>query len=62
MEVHLICLIFCSMLFVQELKIFVGMLPKNVSEGEVSSLFSQYGTLKDLKILRGSQQTSKGAL
>ncbi|XP_071720488.1 RNA-binding protein BRN1-like isoform X2 [Rutidosis leptorrhynchoides] len=43
-----------------EHKIFIGMLPKNVSEGEVSSLFSQYGTLKDLQILRGSQQTSKG--
>ncbi|KAI3526812.1 hypothetical protein L1887_06075 [Cichorium endivia] len=43
-----------------EHKIFIGMLPKNVSEGEVSALFSQYGTLKDLQILRGSQQTSKG--
>ena len=37
------------------------MLPKNVSEAEVSELFSQYGTIKDLQILRGSQQTSKGA-
>ncbi|KAI3693506.1 hypothetical protein L1987_76449 [Smallanthus sonchifolius] len=36
------------------------MLPKNVSEGEVTTLLSQYGTLKDLQILRGaSQQTSK---
>ncbi|KAI3741832.1 hypothetical protein L1987_59510 [Smallanthus sonchifolius] len=43
-----------------EHKIFIGMLPKNVSEGEVSTLFSEYGTLKDLQILRGSQQTSKG--
>lgn len=43
-----------------EHKIFIGMLPKNVSEAEVSELFSQYGTLKDLQILRGSQQTSKG--
>ncbi|KAI3829608.1 hypothetical protein L1987_03735 [Smallanthus sonchifolius] len=43
-----------------EHKLFVGMLPKNVSEGEVSALFSQYGTLKDVLILRGSQQTSKG--
>ncbi|CAI9297200.1 unnamed protein product [Lactuca saligna] len=43
-----------------EHKLFIGMLPKNVSEGEVSELFSQYGTLKDLQILRGSQQTSKG--
>ncbi|KAL4572088.1 hypothetical protein LXL04_018857 [Taraxacum kok-saghyz] len=43
-----------------EHKLFIGMLPKNISEGEVSELFSQYGTLKDLQILRGSQQTSKG--
>ncbi|ONH93768.1 hypothetical protein PRUPE_8G251600 [Prunus persica] len=43
-----------------EHKLFVGMLPKNVSEVEVSTLFSKYGTVKDLQILRGSQQTSKG--
>ncbi|GJZ06201.1 RNA-binding protein BRN1 isoform X1 [Tanacetum coccineum] len=43
-----------------EHKVFIGMLPKNVSEGEVTSLFSKYGTLKDLQVLRGSQQTSKG--
>ncbi|KAK9281471.1 hypothetical protein L1049_004374 [Liquidambar formosana] len=43
-----------------EHKLFVGMLPKNVSESEVSDLFSKYGTIKDLQILRGSQQTSKG--
>jgi CUG-BP- and ETR3-like factor len=38
------------------------MLPKNVSETEVQSLFSEYGTIKDLQILRGSLQTSKGCL
>ncbi|KAK6120102.1 hypothetical protein DH2020_046138 [Rehmannia glutinosa] len=43
-----------------EHKLFVGMLPKNVSDAEVSDLFSEYGTIKDLQILRGSQQTSKG--
>ncbi|XP_059625769.1 RNA-binding protein BRN1 [Cornus florida] len=43
-----------------EHKVFVGMLPKNVSDAEVSALFSQYGTITDLQILRGSQQTSKG--
>jgi len=36
------------------------MLPKNISEDEVSDLFSKYGKIKDLQILRGSQQTSKG--
>lgn len=44
-----------------EHKLFIGMLPKNVSEVEVSALFSKYGTINDLQILRGSQQTSKGA-
>lgn len=43
-----------------EHKLFIGMLPKNVSEAEVSALFSNYGNVKDLQILRGSQQTSKG--
>ena len=38
------------------------MLPKNVSEAEVSDLFSKFGTIKDLQILRGSQQTSKGMM
>ncbi|KAG5410642.1 hypothetical protein IGI04_006961 [Brassica rapa subsp. trilocularis] len=43
-----------------EHKLFVGMLPKNVSEAELLSLFSKHGTIKDLQILRGAQQTSKG--
>ncbi|KAJ6821936.1 RNA-binding protein BRN1-like [Iris pallida] len=43
-----------------EHKLFIGMLPKNVSDAEVSSLFSKYGNIKDLQILRGSQHTSKG--
>lgn len=43
-----------------EHKLFVGMLPKTVSDAEVSGLFSEYGTIKDLQILRGSPQTSKG--
>ncbi|KAL3644828.1 condensin subunit [Castilleja foliolosa] len=43
-----------------EHKLFVGMLPKHVSEAEVSVLFSEYGTIKDLQLLRGYQQTSKG--
>ncbi|XP_051118876.1 RNA-binding protein BRN1-like isoform X2 [Andrographis paniculata] len=43
-----------------EHKLFVGMLPKNVSDDEVSTIFSEYGTITDLQILRGSPQTSKG--
>ncbi|PIN26061.1 RNA-binding protein CUGBP1/BRUNO (RRM superfamily) [Handroanthus impetiginosus] len=43
-----------------EHKLFVGMLPKNVSESGLSALFSEYGTIIDLQLLRGSQQSSKG--
>ncbi|KAG1371189.1 putative RNA-binding protein BRN1 [Cocos nucifera] len=42
-----------------EHKLFIGMLPKNATEAEVSVLFSKYGNIKDLQILRGPQQTSK---
>jgi len=42
-----------------EHKLFVGMLPKNVTDAEMTDLFSKYGNIKDLQILRGSQQTSK---
>ncbi|CAM8988251.1 unnamed protein product [Rhodiola kirilowii] len=43
-----------------EHKLFIGMLPKNITEAEVYDLFSIYGTINDLQILRGSQQTSRG--
>ncbi|KAI4326477.1 hypothetical protein MLD38_031789 [Melastoma candidum] len=43
-----------------EHKLFVGMLPKNVTEDEVSKVFSEYGNIKDMHILRVSQKTSKG--
>ncbi|KAJ8472003.1 hypothetical protein OPV22_026346 [Ensete ventricosum] len=42
-----------------EHKLFIGMLPKNISDTEVAVLFSKYGTITDLLILRGSQQISK---
>jgi CUG-BP- and ETR3-like factor len=36
------------------------MLPKNVTDTELADLFSKYGNINDLQILRGSQHTSKG--
>jgi len=36
------------------------MLPKTITDDEVTAVFSNYGTIKELQILRGSQQTSKG--
>lgn len=42
-----------------EHKLFIGMLPKTVTDAEVNAVFANYGTIKELQILRGSQQTSK---
>lgn len=42
-----------------EHKLFVGMLPRSVKEPEVSALFSKYGNIRELKLLRSLQQTSK---
>jgi RNA recognition motif-containing protein len=58
LEFSLICVI----LLLSEHKLFVGMLPKNVTHAEMTDLFSKYGNIKDLQILRGSQQTSKGKI
>ncbi|XP_052161074.1 RNA-binding protein BRN1-like isoform X2 [Oryza glaberrima] len=42
-----------------EQKLFIGMLPRDVKENEVSALFSQYGNIRQLKILRSPQKTRK---
>uniref|UniRef100_A0A0E0LPF6 RRM domain-containing protein n=1 Tax=Oryza punctata TaxID=4537 RepID=A0A0E0LPF6_ORYPU len=42
-----------------EQKLFIGMLPRDVKENEVSALFSQYGNIRQLKLLRSPQKTSK---
>ncbi|KAF0907403.1 hypothetical protein E2562_015892 [Oryza meyeriana var. granulata] len=41
-----------------EQKVFVGMLPRNVKEKEISALFSQYGNIIQLKLLRSPQKTT----
>ncbi|KAF2924338.1 RNA-binding protein BRN1 isoform X4 [Oryza sativa Japonica Group] len=42
-----------------EQKLFIGMLPRDVKENEVSALFSQYGNIRQLKVLRSPQKTRK---
>eukprot|EP00252_Welwitschia_mirabilis_P008586 TRINITY_DN2053_c0_g1_i4.p1 TRINITY_DN2053_c0_g1~~TRINITY_DN2053_c0_g1_i4.p1 ORF type:complete len:413 (+),score=86.86 TRINITY_DN2053_c0_g1_i4:257-1495(+) len=42
-----------------EHKLFIGMLPRNVTDGEVRTIFAKYGTIKELQILQNSQQPSK---
>uniref|UniRef100_A0A0D9X2K1 RRM domain-containing protein n=1 Tax=Leersia perrieri TaxID=77586 RepID=A0A0D9X2K1_9ORYZ len=42
-----------------EQNLFVGMLPRDVKENEVSALFAKYGNIRKMKLLRGPQKTSK---
>jgi CUG-BP- and ETR3-like factor len=43
-----------------EHKLFIGMLPKGASKADVMAVFSPYGTVKELSVIKGSQPTSKG--
>ncbi|KAI5072529.1 hypothetical protein GOP47_0012635 [Adiantum capillus-veneris] len=38
-----------------EHKLFVGMLPKNVSEADLTPVFSPFGVIKELTVIKGSQ-------
>lgn len=42
-----------------EHKLFIGMLPKTVSEADVAAVFAQFGAIKELTVIKGSQ-ASKG--
>lgn len=44
----------------RENKLFVGMLPKTFTEQELKDLFSPYGELKEVHIIRGSEGGPKG--
>ncbi|KAL3686285.1 hypothetical protein R1sor_008859 [Riccia sorocarpa] len=43
-----------------EHKLFVGMLPNSVTEADVSNIFSKFGRIKELSVIKGSQPNSKG--
>jgi len=44
----------------QQTKLFIGMLPKDYGETELRSLFSVYGEVEEVKLLRGTSDGSKG--
>jgi CUG-BP- and ETR3-like factor len=44
----------------KENKVFVGMLPKTVTELDLQEMFSPYGQLKEIHIIRGPDGNSKG--
>jgi len=43
-----------------ENKLFVGMIPRNVTENDLRELFSKYGEVDEITILRGQDGNSKG--
>jgi len=45
-----------------EHKLFIGMLPKGASKADVMGVFSPYGVVKELSVIKGSQPTSKGEI
>lgn len=44
----------------RENKLFIGMLPKTVTEEDLENTFSQYGELREVHIIRGTDGHSKG--
>ena len=44
----------------QEAKLFVGMLPKTVGEEQLRNMFSKFGIIKEVHIIRGPDGNSKG--
>lgn len=50
-----------SLLFVEEeRRLFVGMLPKNMGDNELTLMFAPYGALEDCVILKDRDGQSKG--
>lgn len=47
---------------VEEHKLFIGMLPNSVTEADVTRVFSKFGRIKELSVIKGSQATSKGEI
>ena len=45
----------------EDRRLFVGMLSKTCSENDVRAMFTTYGVVEDVSILRNPDGTSKGA-
>ena len=45
----------------RENKIFVGMLPKTATEQDLTNIFSEYGELREVHVIRGPEGGSKVA-
>jgi CUG-BP- and ETR3-like factor len=44
----------------RENKLFIGMLPKTIDEDGLRGMFSPYGELREVHIIRGTEGSSKG--
>jgi RNA recognition motif-containing protein len=43
-------------------KLFVGQLPKDITESALSSYFEEFGSIKEISIIRDSNNLSRGIL
>lgn len=52
--------VFSQILFIEERKLFVGMISKKCSESDVKMMFAPFGSIEDCTILRDQNGQSRG--
>jgi len=52
----------CVARTVEDRKLFVGMIPKSFNESDITEMFSPFGTIEDISVLKEATGQSKGSL